>query len=75
MRTTLQLDDDIFDLVRRLAKSRKVSLGQTVSDLVRKGLTTQARTRTEKGLVVFDLPEGSPPVTMEDVKRLEGEIW
>ena len=52
MRTTLQLDDDVFELVRRLAASRKVSLGQTVSDLVRKGLTTQARCRTEKGLAV-----------------------
>ena len=73
MRTTLQLDDDVFDLVRRLATSRRVSLGQTVSDLVRKGLNTQARIRTEKGLVVFDLPDDSPLVTMEDVKRLENE--
>jgi hypothetical protein len=73
MRTTLQLDDEVFELVRRLANSRKVSLGQTVSDLVRKGLTTQARIRTEKGLVVFDLPEDSPLVTMECVKRLENE--
>ena len=73
MRTTLQLDDDVFDLVRRLASSRKVSLGQTVSDLVRKGLTTQARIRTEKGLVVFDLPDDSPPVTWEGVKRLENQ--
>ena len=40
MRTTIQLDDDVVDLVRRLAHSRRVSLGQTVSDLVRKGLVT-----------------------------------
>ena len=73
MRTTLQLDDDVFDLVRRLADSRRVSLGRTVSDLVRKGLATQARVRTQKGLVVFDLPEDSPLVNMEGVKRLENE--
>lgn len=73
MRTTLQLDDDVFDLVRRLANNRKVSLGQAVSDLVRKGLSTQGRVRPEQGLVVFDLPEDSPLVTMEDVKRLEHE--
>jgi hypothetical protein len=73
MRTTLQLDDDVFDLVRRLANSRRVSLGRAVSDLVRKGLTTQARVRTEKGLVVFDLPADSPLVNMERVKRLENE--
>ena len=73
MRTTLQLDDDVFDLVRRLANNRKVSLGQTVSDLIRKGLSSEARIRTEKGLVVFDLPEDSPLVTMECVKRLENE--
>ena len=73
MRTTLQLDDDVYDLVRRLASARKVSLGQTVSDLVRKGFTTQARIRSEKGLLVFDLPEDSPLVTLETVKRLEND--
>ena len=73
MRTTIQLDDDVYELVRRLANNRKVSLGQAVSDLVRKGLSTQGRIRSEQGLVVFDLPEDSPLVTMEDVKRLEHE--
>jgi hypothetical protein len=73
MRTTIQLDDDVFDLVRRVATGRKVSLGQAVSDLVRKGLTSEARVRRERGVVVFDLPEDSPPVTTESVKRLESE--
>ena len=38
MRTTLTLDDDVLELAARQAKLRGVSLGKTVSDLLRKGL-------------------------------------
>ena len=73
MRTTISLDDDVFDLVRHIAKVRKISLGRAVSDLVSKGLNAQPHIRTERGLAVFDLPRDSPVVTMDVVKRLENE--
>ena len=73
MRTTLRLDDDVFELAARQAKLRRVSLGKAVSDLIRKGLKAQAQVRRKGGLVVFDLPADSPAVTMETVKRLESE--
>lgn len=37
MRTTLTLDDDVAELAARQAKLRGVSLGKTVSDLLRRG--------------------------------------
>jgi hypothetical protein len=73
MRTTLTLDDDVFELAVRQAKARGVSLGKTISDLVRRGLTAPTPSRDKGGLVVFQLPEDSPKVTTEDVRRLEAE--
>ena len=73
MRTTLTLEDDIAELVARQAKARGLSLGKTVSDLVRRGLNAPTPSTDKGGLVVFQLPDDSPKVTTEDVRRLETE--
>jgi hypothetical protein len=73
MRTTLTLDDDVFELATRQAKLRGVSLGRAVSDLMRRGLAASTPSRNQDGLVVFDLPLDSPVVTTEDVRRIEAE--
>jgi CTP:molybdopterin cytidylyltransferase MocA len=73
MRTTLTLDDDLVEVVTRQAKLRGVSLGKTVSDLVRRGLSASTPSREKNGLVVFQLPADSPTVTTEEVRRIETE--
>jgi hypothetical protein len=73
MRTTLTLDDDVFDLAARQAKIRGVSLGKTVSDLVRRGLNAPTPAAHKDGLVVFQLPADSPTVTTDEVRRIEAE--
>jgi hypothetical protein len=73
MRTTLTLDDDILELAARQAKLRGLSLGKTVSDLMRRGLNASTPARDQDGLVVFHLPADSPKVTTEDVRRIETE--
>jgi hypothetical protein len=73
MRTTLTLDDDILELAARQAKLRGVSLGKTVSDLVRRGLQAPTPSQQEGGLVTFRLPSDSPRVTTDDVRRIETE--
>jgi len=73
MRTTLTLDDDILELAARQAKLRGVSLGKTVSDLLRKGLNASTPAQDKGGLVVFHLPADSPKVTTDDVRRIETE--
>jgi hypothetical protein len=73
MRTTLNLDDDILELAARQAKLRGVSLGRTVSDLARRGLAAPTPSREQGGIVVFQLPADSPPVTTEAVRRIEAE--
>jgi CTP:molybdopterin cytidylyltransferase MocA len=73
VRTTLSIDDDILAIVTRQAKLRGQSLGKTVSDLVRRGLSAPTPSQDEDGLVVFQLPADSPAVTTEDVRRIEAE--
>ena len=73
MRTTLSLDDDVFQLVKTYAENRSVAMGKALSELVRRGLSAPPKTRVVNGLVVFDVPQDSEPVTTELVKRLEAE--
>jgi CTP:molybdopterin cytidylyltransferase MocA len=73
MRTTLTLDDDVLELAARQAKLRGVSLGQAVSDLLRRGLSAATPAQEKDGLVVFHLPADSPKVSTDDVRRLETE--
>jgi hypothetical protein len=72
-RTTLSLDDEVLHLLRGYAQARSVTLGEAVSDLVRRGLAAPHPTRIVNGLHVFDLPADSPVVRMEDVLRIDAD--
>lgn len=73
MRTTLTLDDDIFEIASRQARLRGLSLGKAVSDLIRRALSAPTPTTEMDGLVIFRLPADSPSVTTADVRRIEAE--
>lgn len=73
MRTTLDLDPEIMSAARQIAAARSISLGKAVSDLARKGLEARARTSARKGFPVFQVREGSRPLTSEDVRRDEDD--
>jgi prevent-host-death family protein len=74
MRTTVSLDDDVLQLIRRYADSRSLGLGKAVCELVRRGLTTQRPTRTLNGLQVFDLPPDSPPVSSKKIREAKTNL-
>ena len=71
VRTTINLDDDVFPLIKKYAESRRVPLGRAASELVRRGLNAKRPTRMVNGLLVFDLPADSPRVTTQHVRRFE----
>jgi hypothetical protein len=73
MRTTLSLDDDVFQVVKSYAENRSLAIGKAVSELVRRGLSAPVKTRVVNGLVVFDVPEDSQAVTSQLVKQLEAD--
>jgi hypothetical protein len=74
MRTTLSLDDDVLREVKAYAVSRDIAMGKAVSELVRRGLHAPLQTRVVNGFHVVELPPGSPPVSAEDVEKLQDEL-
>lgn len=73
MRTTINLDDDVFKSVKQYAAGRSVTLSRAVSELVRRGLRAPWPMRLVNGLYVFELPPDSPRVTSKKVKELEDQ--
>lgn len=74
MRTTLQLEDDVFTYAKQLAAAQGKPLGQVVSELARKGIKrSQPKLKTRNGFVLFDVPPGGRTFSLEDLKRAEEE--
>ena len=74
MRTTLSLDDDVFREAKTYAERRDIPIGKAVSELVRRGLHAPLQTRVVNGFHLVELPPGSPPVSTEDVRKLQDEF-
>lgn len=73
MRTTLSIDDEVLEQVRRYADQRSMAVGDAVTELIRKAFRTPTPTKIVNGLRVFDVPPDSPPITTERIKELEAE--
>jgi len=73
MRTTLSIDDEVLEQVKRYAEERSMPVGDAVTELLRKAFRTPTPTKMVNGLCVFDLPPDSPRITNERVKELEAE--
>jgi hypothetical protein len=75
MRTTLNLDDDVLELLKGYAEHRSVALGKAASELVRRGLEAPVQTRMVNGFHAVILPENSRNVSSGKIKQLlEDEI-
>jgi hypothetical protein len=75
MRTTLNLDDDVVQLLKNYASDRSIPLGAAASELVRRGLETPVQLRMVNGFYTVDLPAGGQQISSVRVKELlEEEI-
>ncbi len=73
MRTTLSIDDDVFNIARQKAQKERVSIGHALSDLVRQGVRNsdavrQARATPKSKYAV--LGKRSEIITSEHVYKL-----
>lgn len=59
-----------MELVRELARRKRISLGRAVSELVRRGAQVPVPTMERQGLTVIRLPKGSARVTAATVEDL-----
>ena len=69
MRTTLRLDDDVYETARSVAALEGTSIGKVVSRLARRGLNPAPARAGRKGFPVFDVPAGAPPITPALVRQ------
>jgi hypothetical protein len=60
MRTTLDIDDDILQAAKELARAENKTAGQVLSELARKGLTQSAAARgfAEEAVAPFVMKDG-----------------
>ena len=70
VRTTLDIDDDLVQVARELARQQHTTMGQVVSDLIRKGMAPPSRPTTRNGVPLFTPKPGAEKPTLELVNRL-----
>jgi hypothetical protein len=73
-RTTLLLESDAMAVARAHAKRHKLTLGEAVSDLVRKAAEQPLVTQDRSGLRVVKLSRRSPRVTAARVDELREDL-
>jgi len=73
-RTTLQLEDDAMRAAKAHAERHQLTLGQAVSDLVRKAAERPLVTEERSGLRVLRLDRRSPKVTTAHIDHLREDL-
>lgn len=73
-RTTLHLEDDAIKVAKAHAQRHRLTLGQAVSDLVRRAAERPLVTDRRNGLQVLRLHRRSPRVTAARVDQLRDDL-
>lgn len=73
MRTTVSLDDDIFEAAQSLAASSGKKLGQVLSQLARRGLRVEAKTSRKSGLPTFPVAANAAVIPSNRAQKLLAE--
>jgi len=73
MRTTLELEDDLVQVARQLAQQRKMTMGEVVSQMMRRSLEAGAPVKTRNGVPLIVSRPGGPKPTLALINRLRDE--
>jgi hypothetical protein len=75
MRTTLEIDDDVMQAAKEIARLKNQGVGRAISDLARRGLTPETSPVVELhgGIPVWKHERGAVVVTGEMVRNLADE--
>lgn len=69
VRTTLQIDDDVYEAARSLAAAEGVTIGEIVSRLARQGLAPRMIAGERNGFPIFEVSASDRPITPDLVKK------
>jgi hypothetical protein len=74
MRTTLNLPEDVYELARALATSKRISIGEAVAELIRGGLRPRPQVQEDgTGFPCFSVSSNAAPITLEHTLEIEDE--
>lgn len=73
MRTTINLNDHILNLVRQFSEQRRISLGDAATFLLERGLTASAPQLEKNGFALFKVDSGTPTFGLADVEQAAGQ--
>lgn len=70
MRTTLEIDEDVLQAVREIARGEGLTMGQVLSELARQALTRRVVGGRRNGIPLFPRKPDGEIVTLELVNEL-----
>jgi len=73
MRTTVTLDDDVFEAVKAQAQASGKNLGEVLSQLARRGLRASVQVTNQSGLPVFKVQPNADIIPSSRAKALLAE--
>jgi hypothetical protein len=73
MRTTVTLDDDVFEAAQAQAQASGKKLGKVISQLARRGLRASALTAKKSGLPTFKVRSDAEIIPSGRAKELLAE--
>ena len=73
MRTTLSIDQDLYDIALAIARDRRQSLSAVVNELLRNGLNATGEEPSPISKKGFPLFRSRRRVTLDDIRSLEDE--
>ncbi len=73
MRTTITVDNDVFEAAQAQARASGKKLGEVISAMARRGLRASADTASKNGLPVFKVQGNAPVIPSSRAKALLDE--
>jgi hypothetical protein len=73
MRTTVTIDDDVFQAAQAQAQASGKRLGEILSQMARAGLTASMETGTVNGLPVFKVRAGAEVIPTNRASKMLAE--
>jgi hypothetical protein len=76
MRTTLEVEDDVLQAAKEIARREGITMGKALSMLARKGLAAPAKGAGKRGLIrggIPVFPSRGDVITVAHVRRLMEE--
>ena len=71
MRTTIQIDDDVYQAAKSIASADNRAIGKVISDMLRKALFQKSYQQDADSIPSFRVSESAPPLTFEMVSEAD----